>query len=40
MIIYLPFSSQTRTIQINPLRNSDATIAVDDMYGSVVFVRE
>jgi hypothetical protein len=40
MIIYLPFSNQTRKIQIIPFRNSEATIAVDDIYGSVVFVRE
>jgi hypothetical protein len=36
----IPFSNQTRTIQINPFINSEATIAVDDIYGSAFLVRE
>lgn len=36
----IPFSIQTKTIQMHPLINSAITIAVEDMYGSTFFVRE
>jgi hypothetical protein len=40
ILINIPFSNQTRTTQIIPLINSEATIAVDEIYGSGCFVRE
>ena len=38
--VFLPFSNQTRMTQIKPFMNSEATMAVEDTYGSAFLVRE